>query len=106
MSQPCSKRKAVTACTMPGRSGQLRVRVNVLVTVAPGDSAFDDVERETTAGGLLVLVLHVRPGFAHRLDRLVEGDLVPTVAADGEPGSGDCLDRAHRVAFDARDLHE
>src|SRR5690606_40822575 len=81
MSQPCSNRNALTARTMPGRSGQLSVRMNVLVTMllVPGWSALDDVEGEPAAGGLLVLVLHVRPGLAHGLDRLVDADLVAPV---------------------------
>src|SRR5690606_36441299 len=72
----------------------------------PGWSALDDVEGEPAAGGLLVLVLHVRPGLAHGLDRLVDADLVAPVAAHGEPGRGDGFDGAHRVALDAGDLDQ
>src|SRR5918997_3829021 len=104
MSQPCSNRNAVTACTMPGRSWQLSVRVNVWDTGA--SSALDDVEGQPATGGLLVLVLHVRAGLAHGLDRLVQRDVVPAVAAYGHPGGGDGLDRADGVALDARDLHQ
>src|ERR671916_303990 len=104
MSQPCSNRNAVTACTMPGRSWQLSVRVNVWDTGA--SSALDDVEGQPATGGLLVLVLHVRTGLAHRLDRLVQRDVVPAVAADGHAGRGDGLDRADGVALDAGDLHQ
>src|ERR687889_212099 len=104
MSQPCSKRNELTACTMPGRSWQLSVRVYGWDTGA--SSALDDVERQPATGGLLVLVLHVRAGLAHGLDRLVQRDVVPAVAAHGHPGGGDGLDRSHGVALDARDLHQ
>src|SRR4051794_41057121 len=104
MSQPRSNRKELTACTMPGRSWQQSVRVNGWDTGA--SSALDDVERQPTAGGLLVLVLHVRTGLAHGLDRLVQRDVVPTVPPHRHAGGGDGLDRADGVALDARDLHE
>src|ERR671917_1071664 len=104
MSQPCSKRNELTACTMPGRSWQLSVRVYGWDTGA--SSALDDVERQPATGGLLVLVLHVRTGLAHGLDRLVQRDVVPAVAADGHASRGDGLDRADGVALDARDLHQ
>src|SRR5919112_3521020 len=104
MSQPCANRNELTAWTMPGRSGQLRVRVKGCDTGA--SSALDDVERQPATGGLLVLVLHVRAGLAHRLDGLVQRDVVPAVPAHGHPRRGDGLDRTHRVALDAGDLHE
>src|ERR687893_205863 len=104
MSQPCSNRYELTACTMPGRSLQLIVSVNGWNTGA--SSALDDVERQPATGGLLVLVLHVRAGLAHGLDRLVQRDVVPAVAADGHAGRGDGLDRTDGVALDAGDLHE
>src|SRR3712207_1628141 len=104
MSQPCSKRNELTACTMPGRSWQLSVRVNGWDTGA--SSALDDVERQPATGGLLVLVLHVGTGLAHRLDRLVQRDVVPAVTAHGHARGGDGLDRADGVALDARDLHQ
>src|SRR5919106_2703560 len=104
MSQPCWNRKELTAWTMPGRSWQLSVRVKGWDTGA--SSALDDVERQPATGGLLVLVLHVRAGLAHGLDRLVQRDVVPAVAADGHASRGDGLDRADGVALDARDLHQ
>src|SRR4051794_6197589 len=104
MSQPWSNRNELTACTMPGRSGQLSVRVNGWDTGA--SSALDDVEGQPATGGLLVLVLHVGTGLPHGLDRLVQRDVVPAVAAHGHPGGGDGLDRADGVALDARDLHQ
>src|SRR5215217_4461109 len=104
MSQPCSNRNELTACTMPGRSGQLSVRVKGWDTGA--SSALDDVEGQPAAGGLLVLVLHVRAGLAHRLDGLVQRDVMPAVPAHGHPRRGDRLDRTHRIALDARDLHQ
>src|ERR671916_842002 len=104
MSHPCSNRNELTACTMPGRSWQLSVRVKGWDTGA--SSALDDVERQPAAGGLLVLVLHVRAGLAHRLDRLVQRDVVPAVAAHSHASRGDGLDRADGVALDARDLHQ
>src|ERR671933_2584820 len=103
MSQPCRNRNEVTACTMPGRSGQLSVRVKGWDTGA--SSALDDVERQPATGGLLVLVLHVRTRLPHRLDRLVQRHVMPTVPAHGHAGRGDGLDRADGVALDARDLH-
>src|SRR3954464_11115031 len=81
MSQPCSNRNELTACTMPGRSWQLSVRVNGWGTGA--SSALDDVEGQPATGGLLVLVLHVGAGLPHGLHRLVQGDVVPAVAAHG-----------------------
>src|SRR5918912_2951021 len=104
ISQPCRNRNELTACTMPGRSWQLSVRVNGWDTGA--SSALDNVERQPATGGLLVLVLHVRAGLAHRLDRLVQRDVVPAVAAHGHARGGDGLDRPHGVALDARDLHQ
>src|ERR687890_1136500 len=104
MSQPCSNRNELTACTMPGRSWQLSVRVKGWDTGA--SSALDDVERQPATGGLLVLVLHVRAGLAHGLDRLVQRDVVAAVAADGHAGRGDGLDRPDGVALDAGDLHQ
>src|ERR671926_1908737 len=92
MSQPWSNRNELTACTMPGRSWQLSVRLNGWDTGA--SSALDDVERQPAAGGLLVLVLHVRAGLAHGLDRLVQRDVVPAVPAHGHARRGDGLDRA------------
>src|SRR3954454_21280332 len=104
MSQPCWNRKELTACTMPGRSGHLSVRVKGWDTDA--SSALDDVEGQPAAGGLLVLVLHVRTGLAHRLDGLVQGDVMPAVPAHGHPRRGDRLDRTDGVPLDARDLHQ
>src|SRR3954471_8234277 len=104
MSHPCSNRNELTACTMPGRSWQLSVRVNGWDTGA--SSALDDVERQPATGGLLVLVLHVCAGLTHRLDGLVQRDVVPAVPAHGHAGRGDGLDRADGVALDARDLHQ
>src|SRR3712207_6125762 len=80
MSQPCANRNAVTACTMPGRCGQLKVRMKVRGIAVSSISAFDDVDGEAAARRLLVLVLHVGPGVAHRLDRLVQGHEVLSIA--------------------------
>src|SRR3954465_10005164 len=104
MSQPCSNRNELTAWTMPGRSEQLSGRGYGCDTGA--SSALDDVERQPAPGGLLVLVLHVRAGLPHGLDRLVQRDVVPAVATDGHPCRGDGLDRADGVALDARDLDQ
>src|SRR4051812_32107117 len=104
MSQPCSNRNALTAWTMPGRSWQLSVRVYGWDTGA--SSALDDVEGQPAAGGLLVLVLHVRAGLAHGLDGLVQRDVVSAVPAHGHARRGDGLDRADGVALDAGDLHQ
>src|SRR5215212_3601772 len=86
MSQPCWNRNELTACTMPGRSEQLSVRVYGWDTGA--SSALDDVERQPAPGGLLVLVLHVRAGLSHGLDRLVQRDMVPAVPPHGHAGRG------------------
>src|SRR5690606_26845952 len=74
---------------------------------APGAfvSALDDVDGEAAARGFLVLVAHVPAGVAHGLDDLVQRHLVLAVAAHGHAGGIDGLDRAHRVALDAGDLH-
>src|SRR3712207_5811094 len=104
MSQPCSNRNELTAWTMPGPSRQLSVRVYGWDTGA--SSALDDVERQPAAGGLLVLVLHVRAGLPHGLDGLVQRDVVPAVATDGHACGGDGLDRTDGVALDAGDLHQ
>src|SRR3546814_18919553 len=69
-----------------------------------GPSALDDVHRQAAARGFLVLVLHVAAGVAHGLDDLVQAALVLAVAAQGPARCVDRLHRAHRVAFDARDL--
>src|SRR6185295_16541687 len=69
-------------------------------------SAFDDIYRQTPARRFLVFVLHVAAGVAHRLDDLVERHAVLAVAAHRHALRVDRLDRAHRVALDARDLHE
>src|SRR5262249_48293237 len=69
-------------------------------------SALDDVHGEPTACSLFVLAAHVGPGPPHRLDHLVERDLVRTVPLKGEARGVDRLHRAHRVALDARHLHE
>src|SRR3954467_12124358 len=86
MSQPCSNRNELTACTMPGRSWQLSVRVNGWDT-GPS-SALDDVGGQPATGGLLVLVLHVGAGLPHGLDRLVQGGGVSAGAAHAPPGGG------------------
>src|SRR6476659_9074882 len=72
MSQPFSFRTVVTACTIPGCSGQLRVRTKDPVMAGSalddvqGDVVRgDDVEGETTAGGFLVLDAHVGAGLPH-----------------------------------------
>src|SRR5215472_16476493 len=69
-------------------------------------SALDDVEREAASRGFLIFVLHVRAGLAHRLDRLVERDVVLAVPPDRHAGGRDRLDRRDRVALDARDLNQ
>src|ERR671917_243207 len=95
---------ASSAHTKAVRTAQLSVRVKGWDRGAP--SALEDVERQPATGGLLVLVLHVRAGLAHGLDRLVQRDVVSAVAADGHARRGDGLDRADGVALDARDLHQ
>src|SRR5918998_2447324 len=104
MSQPWPKRNEVTAWTMPGRCGQLSVRMNLRGIAI--SSALDHVDSETTARGLLVLVLHVRTGVAHGLDRLVERDELFAVTTHSHPGGGDRLDRSHGISLDTGDLHE
>src|SRR6266545_5980613 len=69
-------------------------------------SALDDVDGQPAASRLLVLGLHVPPGVAHGLDRLVQADLVTAVAAERQPGGVDRLHAGDRVAFDAGDLDQ
>ena len=63
---PCAKRP--TLCVRP--SGW---RANA--------SALDDVHRESAAGGLLVLGLHIGTGLAHGLYNLVERHVMRAVTA-------------------------
>src|SRR5690348_5086127 len=69
-------------------------------------STLDHVHGKASARGFLVLVLHVAAGVAHRPDHLVERDAVLAVAARRHALRVDRLDRAHRVALDAWNLHE
>src|SRR5689334_16958488 len=82
------------------------MRSSAVAIPVPLRSALDDVDRQAAAGGLLVLVLHVRPGLPHGLDRLVQRHVVLAVAPDRHPGRGDGLDRGDGVALDARDLYQ
>src|ERR1043165_4032049 len=69
-------------------------------------SALHHVDGEAAEAGLLVALVHVEPGLAHRLDHLIEADPVRAVADEGEARGLDRLDRADRVPFDARHLDE
>src|SRR3954468_4680050 len=69
-------------------------------------SAFDEVDGEAAKRGFLVFRLHVGAGLAHGPDHLVERDVVPTVAAQGEARGVDCLGGADGVAFDAGNLDQ
>ena len=69
----------------------------------PGLFLFD---RNEGNNSFLVPVLHVAAAVAHGLDDLVERDAMLVLAAHGHALGVDRLDRAHRVAFDARDLDE
>src|SRR5215472_11615204 len=71
-----------------------------------GASALDDVDGQAAAGGLLVLVLHVRSGLPHGLDRLVQRHVVLAVTPDRHPGRGDRLDRGDGVPLYTRDLDQ
>src|SRR5947209_3094046 len=62
-------------------------------------SAFDHIDREAALRGLLVALVHVEAGPAHRLDHLVERDAVGAVADQSETARLDRLDRADRVAL-------
>src|SRR6185437_14558636 len=80
-------------------SGNRRPRASCL-------SALDHVHRQAAARRFLVLVLHVAAGVAHGLDDLVERDAVLAVAAHRHALRVDGLDRAHRIALDAWNLHQ
>ena len=54
----------------------------------------------------LYLVFMSAAGLAHRLDDLVERDEVGAVAGKRQARRVDRLDRAHRVALDAGNLHQ
>src|SRR5687768_8382986 len=69
-------------------------------------SAFDDIDREAAEAGLLVALVHVETGAAHRLDHLVEADAMRAVADQSEARRLYRLDRADGVALDARHLDE
>src|SRR5690606_34237137 len=86
-----------------GRRDDVR---GVAACAAARGSALDDVDRRAAAAGFLVLVLHVAAGVAHGADHLVQRDLVLAVAAHGHAHGVDRLDRAHRVALDAGNLHQ
>src|SRR5678816_3436095 len=93
----------------PGRSAVARARRSPLppdYLIEITRSALDDVYCEAAARGLLVLAAHVCARAPHGLDDLVERDLVRAIALQREPRRVDCLDRAHRIALDARHLHE
>ena len=68
--------------------------------------ALHNVDGEAAAGGFLVFGFHVAAGVEHGADDFVEGDVVGAIAGHGEAGGVDGFDRAHGVAFDARDLDE
>jgi len=64
-------------------------------------SAFDDVDRQTASRGFLVLGLHIGTGFAHRLDDLVQADVMTAVTMKRDPSGTNRLDRADGISFDA-----
>src|SRR5580765_4640547 len=66
----------------------------------------DDVDGQAAAGRLLVFVLHVGAGGAHRADDLVERHEMLAAALQGHARGVDGLDRRHRVALDAGNLDE
>lgn len=64
------------------------------------------VHRDAASRGFLVSLVHVLARLAHRLDAVVERQEMRAIAAQGEAGSGDGLDRAQAVSFDAGYLNQ
>jgi hypothetical protein len=62
------RRALAEAGRLPGNAGSMRGRGRP----PKRELAFDDVDGQAAARGLLVLVVHVEAGGAHRLDRLVQ----------------------------------
>src|SRR3546814_1741522 len=67
-------------------------------------SALHDADRKTSFGCFLIFVAHVPPRLEHRRDHRVEADDIRAVADHRDAAGVARLDRAHRVALDARDL--
>src|SRR5699024_11213233 len=80
-----------------------RPRCRARSTSAVGNADRHRGDREPAHRGLLVALVHVPDGLAHRLDDGVQGHHVLTGAPQRETGGGDGLDRGHRIVFDARD---
>ena len=75
-------------------------------SVARSGSALDDVDRQPSLGGFLVLGKHVVARLAHRFDDDVQAHGVTTVPPQGHARGVDRLDRCDGVALDARYLDE
>ena len=54
--------------------------------------------------GFLIFIAHITARFEHRLNRLIERNIVTAVARHGKPGRGNRLRSRHRVAFNTRNL--
>ena len=122
-SVPASRRRDRDGPRPPGHRRVVRTLTRTALISAGDRSALDDGDGdgdrfddvavlaakrhgEAASRRLLVAVVHVAAGGAQCLDRLVEGDEMGAVAVEGEPGGVDRFDRRHRVALDARHLHE
>src|SRR6185312_1573716 len=69
-------------------------------------SAFNDVQSQPGKARFLVSRLHVHTCAVHRLDDLVERNLVRARIVHGKATGVDGFDCAHAVAFDAGNLHK
>src|SRR6516162_2584872 len=78
-----SRRSAFTSGAWDASQSSMSLQICRMSDIRP--SAFDDVDGEAAAGGLLVLDRHVRAGVLHRLDDLVQGHVMRAVAAQRHP---------------------
>mgnify|MGYP000272778674 CR=1 FL=1 len=67
-------------------------------------SALNDADRKASRTGFLIFIAHITARFEHRLNRLIERNIVTAVARHGKPGRGNRLRSRHRVAFNTRNL--
>src|SRR6185369_12267960 len=93
--------RTAQCCTPVGSDCAARraVASSLSITRSPSSSAFDDVDREAAACGLLVFRLHVGTGLPHGLDDLVQADVMRAVAAHRHARGVDGLHRRDGVAL-------
>src|SRR3546814_8343112 len=78
----------------------------MLTLVSASCSTFHHADRQPALRRFLIFVAHVAARLEHRRDHRVEADDMRAVADHRDAARVDRLDRAHRVALDARDLHQ